>query len=128
MLKIKTKQMIDCDQWDDLVCETYGKIYCFQQQDGCRERGIHEIEVPCRYPGDFKRDSIPEEINGDVMGVSFDAWLARDPKEWNGDQQSGWLVDLFWKRNFYPSIDMIINDLHAKGLLPAGEYVINIDW
>ena len=67
------------------------------------------------------------------MGVSFKAWLERDPKQKiNSDdarrQACGFGLNLFWKRNFYPSIDMIANDLHSKGLLPAGEYCINIDW
>ena len=65
------------------------------------------------------------------MGVSFAAWLARDPKqeldsEYDWDRKNG--RDLFWHRNFYPSVDIDANDLHAKGLLPAGEYQIVIDW
>lgn len=35
MLKFETKKIIDCFDWDELVTETYGKPYCFQQQDGC---------------------------------------------------------------------------------------------
>ena len=42
--------------------------------------------------------------------------------------QDSWLIDLWWKRNFYPDIEMVANDLHAKGLLEAGEYAIDIDW
>lgn len=33
---------------------------------------------------DFKNDSISEELYSHQKGVSFAAWLARDPKEWNG--------------------------------------------
>ncbi len=73
-------------------------------------------------------DTVPEEINGDEMGVSFAAWLARDPKEWNGDPKDRSYLDMFWERNFYPDIQMVANDLHAKGLLPAGDYLIDIDW
>ena len=37
-------------------------------------------------------------------------------------------TELWWERNFYPDVSMIINDLHSKGLLPAGDYSIDIDW
>lgn len=129
MIKIKTKQCIDVGDWDNLVQSTYGRPYNFQQQDGCKERGTEHLTVPSKYADDFDRDTIPEEVNGDEMGVSFAAWLARDPKQpLNCENQQPWHVQLFWERNFYPDIQMVANDLHAKGLLPAGEYVIDIDW
>lgn len=125
MIKTKNVQMIDVSDFDDLVTKTYGRTYSFQQQDGCKERGTVELTVPCDQ-NDFENDTVPEEINGDEMGVSFAAWLARDPKEWNGKERN--CIDLFWERNFYPTLESVANDLHAKGLLPAGEYVIDIDW
>jgi len=127
MLKFTTKQMITVQDWDELVGKTYGRPYSFQQQDGCKERGTHDITVPDK-GYDSKNETIPEEINGDKMGVSFAAWLARDPKEWNGDSEDKMFIDMFWERNFYPDVQMIANDLHAKGLIPTGEYVIEIDW
>ena len=36
--------------------------------------------------------------------------------------------ELFWDRNFYPHVSMIIKDLENKGILKEGEYIINIDW
>lgn len=130
MLKVKNVQMIDVSDWDNLVEKTYGRIYNFQQQDGCKERGTFSLTVPS-HAYDYENDTIPEEVNGSEMGVSFKAWLARDPKqkldtddEW--DRENG--LGLFWERNFYPDIQMIANDLHEKGLIEAGKYVINIDW
>lgn len=123
----KTKQVMDVQDWDELVTRTYGRHYQFQQQDDCRERGIFELTVPAPAE-DFPRDTIPEKINGSTMGVSFAAWLARDPTEWNGLREHARYLDMFWGRNFYPDVQMVANDLHAKGLLPAGEYVIDIDW
>nr|DAI39746.1 MAG TPA: Ftsk gamma domain [Caudoviricetes sp.] len=35
---------------------------------------------------------------------------------------------MFWDRNFYPHVSMIIKDLENKGILKEGEYIINIDW
>ena len=128
MIKTKTKQVIDVGDFDNLVTETYGKPYSFQQQDGCKERQQVDITVPDD-AYDYENDTIPEEVNGEEMGVSFAAWLARDPTQ-KLDTEDEWdhgLV-LFWERNFYPDVQMILNDLHAKGLFPAGEYIIDIDW
>ena len=127
---IKIKQLISVQDWDDLVIQTYGKPYSFQQQDGCQERGNFPLRIP-EAAEDFENDTIPEKVNGDKMGVSFKAWLARDPDQ-QLDTKDEWErnngLDLFWSRNFYPDIQMVANDLHAKGLIPAGKYVIEIDW
>ena len=135
-MKFKQVQNIEVQEWDQLVEETYGRVYSFQQQDGCKGRGVENLTVPVQHPCDYENDTITEKVNGDKMGVSFKAWLERDPKQklnsddvW--DRENGlnlFCLNLFWKRNFYPSVDTVANDLHAKGLLPAGEYVINIDW
>lgn len=127
MIKTQNKQLISDSDFDALVTQTYGKPYQFQQQDGCKERGTYHLTVPSE-AYDNENDSVLEEINGEEMGVSFAAWLARDPKEWNGDPDDKDYIDMFWERNFYPDVQMIANDLHAKGLMPAGEYVIEIDW
>lgn len=130
-ITIKTTQSIDVGDFDGLVEQTYGRPYSFQQQDGCKDRGVDYIVVPDPQPQDYDNSSIPEEVNGEEMGVSFAAWLARDPKQlldtddkW--DRENG--LGLFWERNFYPHVSMVANDLHARGLLPAGEYQIIIDW
>ena len=127
MIKIKTKQMIAVSDWDNLVEKTYGRTYNFQQQNDCQDRGTVNITIPDT-PDDFPNDTVPEEINGEEMGVSFAAWLARDPKEWNGPAEDRSYIGMFWERNFYPDIQMVANDLHAKGLIPAGKYGIEIDW
>ena len=123
--------MIEVNEWDDLVIETYGKPYNFQQQDGCKERSLYHFSLPMNGPSswEYENDSIPETLGSD-MGVSFKAWLARDPKqELNAeDWKSPSAITMWWERNFYPNVDMIANDLHKRGLLPSGDYVINIDW
>jgi hypothetical protein len=126
-MKIKTVKMIDCSEWDDLVKKTYGKTYCFQQQDGCKSRGIFNFTVP-DLGEDFENDSIAETLDEDRMGVSFAAWLARDPKKKLENQEYDWELGLWWDRNFYPNFQMVANDLHEKGLLEAGDYTIDIDW
>lgn len=122
--------MIEVSDFDKLVSDTYGKPYNFQQQDDCKPRGIYEFSLPNSHPYDYERDSVPETVNHPDMGVSFKAWLERDPdQKLNAeDWDSPSALKLWWDRNFYPCVDMILNDLHKKGLLKDGDYVINIDW
>ena len=99
---MKQVNFISVQEWNKLVSETYNRPYNLQQQDGCKDRG-----------------------------VSFKAWLERDPKQQlnsadDWDRKHG--LGLWWDRNFYPCIDMVIQDLHQKGLLAEGTYALNIDW
>lgn len=129
-LKINTIKQIEVSDWDEFVIKTYNKPYNFQQQDGCQSRGIVGISVPSEYIDDFENTEIPFEVNGEEMGVSFDTWLNTNPEDTKKhfDSENTWENDMFWERNFYPSIGMIINDLYKKGLIEKGEYQINIDW
>lgn len=126
-MKTRTETVIDEQEWNKFVQKTYGRPYSFQQQDGCKDRGNFYLTVP-READDYDRDMVPEQVNGPEMGVSFKAWLERDPKQQLEGAEYEWETTLWWERNFYPDVQMIANDLHAKGLLEAGEYTINIDW
>ena len=129
MSKIRTNTIstIECSELDRIVRKTYGRPYCFQQQEGCQGRGTHSVYVPTDGQ-DFPNDTIPEIVNGEEMGVSFKAWLERDPGQSLAGNQASWAKGLWWSRNFYPSLDMVLDDLHKKGLIDAGEYTIEIDW
>lgn len=128
-MKIKNVKMIDVQDWDNLVQETYNKVYSFQQQDGCQERGIFHLSIPSKYSNeDDMNNNIPEVINCDTMGVKFEKWLERDPKQAVGKEKEQWAINLWWERNFYPSIYTVANDLYKKGLIEAGDYSIEIDW
>lgn len=136
---MKKVNFIEVSEWDALVEKTYGRPYSFQQQDGCKERGIRRLRVPAT-PNDFENDTLPEVVNHEEMGVSFSAWLTRDPKEpLKGDPKSPykrdteprtdqWAINMWWERNFYPHVQIVANDLFSKGLLEEGEFIINIDW
>lgn len=131
-MKTKNIKIISVQDWDDLVSKTYGKIYSFQQQDNCKDRGIEYFSVPTEEPEDYKNDTISEIVNSSEMGVSFKAWLKRDPKKpipKEGEYDNEHLMlELFWDRNFYPHLEVLANDLYNKGLLEAGNYAIEIDW
>jgi len=142
--------MINVSDWDKLVSDTYGKIYDFQQQRGCQPRGIVKITIPDEnWEEEEMNDKIPEIINDERnRGVKFDVWLNRDPKAmlnpsdaelescnyyYYDSNKKEWCEDighirLFWRRNFYPCLQSVANDLYKKGLIEAGDYAIEIDW
>ena len=118
---------MEVGDWDRFVQDAYGRPYSFQQQDGCKFRGVHCLLVPS-LEDDFENETVPEVVNHSKMGVSFKAWLARDPEQPLRNRLDPWALELWWHRNFYPAIEAVANDLHEKGLLEAGKYMINIDW
>jgi len=129
-MKIRNVQVIDLKEWDGCVKSTYNRPYSFQQQDGCRPRGTFELTVPDQ-DNDYDEemaDSVPEVVNGKERGAKFAVWLARDPKQKMEGQTYEWELELWWERNFYPDVQTVANDLHARGLLAAGDYMIEIDW
>ena len=134
MIKVQKRNQIDVDDWDELVINTYGKPYSFQQQDGCKSRGIFTLTIPDLKTQEWEEpemnDEIPFEVNGEEMGVKFDVWLnttEEEVEEKLSEEDKGFLY-MFYERNFYPSIYTLANDLHLKGLIEAGEYDIKIDW
>lgn len=128
MLKHKRMIVVSESDWSNFVSTVYGRPYRLQQQEGCMDRCNITLTVSDG-AADFENDSIPEVINGTVMGVSFEAWLQRDPNKPVGDgKYFDWQIDMFWERNFYPNLQMVANDLHMKGLIEPGEYLIEVDW
>lgn len=131
-LKIKTKtiNVITTSDWDDFVMLTYGKHYNFQQQDGCKSRGTFHF-TPNPYDAeefDYEATEIPFEVNGEVMGVSFETWLNTDFNDTRKHFESDFDNRLFWERNFYPDVNTIVWDLYKRGLIEECEYMIDIDW
>jgi hypothetical protein len=99
-LNIKITKLIEEKDWSNFVSKVYNRPYNFQQQNGCMERGTFELKVPVSDCYDYENETLPEIIN----------------------------IELCWERNFYPCLDMVVNDLYKKGLIEEGEYVINIDY
>lgn len=125
-LKFKVVKLVEYSDFNTLVTDTYGRPYDFQQQEGCKGTGLEKFIVP-DFTDDYEDVSIPEVINTPEMGVSFDAWKARDPKQSIGSRAAHWEIEMWWQRNFYPHPQMILNDLYQKGLIKADEYYISID-
>lgn len=141
-LKIQSTKIIEQSDWNKFVENTYKRHYNFQQQEGCKERGIYTLTIPSKTTNDFSNDTLDDIVNGNKMGVSLKGWLEADPtkpvkyKEYNQTTKEfeikttseQYMIKLWWSRNFYPSIEMIANDLYQKGLIEKGDYTINIDW
>lgn len=140
----KTMTVISCSDWDKFIVQTYNRPYCFQQQNGCRDRGKFQFSVPVEdynLPDDFSH--LSQSLATDTViipairsSVPLEVWLERDPSlkikprsgELETDAFLSFITTLFWHREFYPSIYLLANDLYEKGLLPAGDYLIDIDW
>jgi hypothetical protein len=129
MLEYKHINYVSVNNWDKLVQTTYNKPYSFQQQNGCRDRGSFGLSIPVNpiyIEDDDMNDDIPEEINGEDMGVKFETWLKRDPNVQFKDGRED--IDIWFERNFYPDFYTLANDLYERGLIESGEYLIDIDW
>lgn len=125
---MKTVNYMSVGEWDTLVYKTYGIPYSFQQQDRCRHRGVWEFSIPVMEPFDYPRRKL-EHL--DDMGVSFKFWLKEGKNKissYNDVNEIPFIEMLYYYRKFYPNIDMIASDLHKRGILVKGDYVINIDW
>lgn len=112
----RTVKIFKLREWNDLVSSIYKKRYSFQQQDGCKEKGIFYFQIPI-WKEDYEDYKPSEFEKEDIMGVSFKSWLEHDSSE-----------KLNWDRNFYPHVSMIIDNLYNKGILKEGEYAIDINW
>lgn len=126
-LIINNSKVISEIDWSNFVSHFYGRPYRFQQQNGCYERGNFYLSVPSEPDCDMN-DQIPETLETEEMGVKFEKWFERDPKMAVGEMTSEWEIALWWERNFFPDIQDVANDLYKRGELPAGEYVIDINW
>jgi len=154
MLVSTLTRVVELRDWDAFVREIYGKPYKFQQQDGGQDRGtvyfslpLNEDELEDSRESAYSASEFPEVPNGEFRCVAFEDWLQRDPttplnptekertnferhlcapvRPWCADES---YIKLYWERNFYPPFEVLVDDLHKKGLLPDGEYAIVIDW
>jgi len=128
MIPHKLVKLVELSDWDALVKKIYNRPYSLQQQDGCMPRGTVKFTLPLEEVNDFVNDEVPEVINGPKYGVSFNSWLNRDVNKPIPNREGSWYIQLFFHRNFYPSLEAVANDLFLMGLLEPGNYVINIDW
>lgn len=133
MLKTHHVNLVSDHDWDEFITATYKKSYCFQQQAGCRDRCTYEFSLPLECePGGYELDleDVPATLKTFAMQTTFAKWLERSEKEplSSDTSQSKSALELWWQRHFYPAPEVIADNLYKRGLLPAGDYVIEIDW
>ena len=122
----ETRFILKAHQLNQLVMQTYGRPYAFNQQEDSKGTDVHFYDIPVENPRDYSRTEMPDVINGLQQGISFETWLNRDITQWNGKPENAHQLKLFWVRNFYPCVEMVLNDLQVKDLIPAGKYAICI--
>jgi hypothetical protein len=128
MLKFETTRYVRVDDFNRLVVETYGRPYILEQRDGCEPKFLFFAIIPSDGDEfDYPNESIPEKIDCEEEGVSFEAWLKRDPKQWKGPRREKKFLKKFWEEKFFPDAQMLFNDLNAKGLIESGNYIIDLD-
>ncbi len=130
-----TVRMIWETEFSNLVSAVYGRPYQLQQQDAMMGQDqIERVRVP------------DEEWDADWCLESFHAWRDADATPPEGDRER-WKWELDWERlnndedcmryspgPFFavdiptPPAGTIMNDLHARGLIEGGDYVIHAWW
>lgn len=108
--------------FSELVTETYGRPYQLQQQQPMGQDTVTQ------------RFTVPEHVDQDTeYNITFADWSTRDPDIGpDGERWHGTLPllskELWWHREYHCDPQMILNDLHARGLLPTGVYRIHVWW
>lgn len=86
----------------------FGRSYNGQQTDDCLPRGIMRL------------DYRTEDDCLEMRHMEFiDRWLAKNPEDYDYE---------FQLEREAPRISCVLPHLILNGLLPYGEYLVNIDW
>lgn len=125
-LKTQNVKLVDVQDWNNLVINTYKKPYDLQQQYTRKNISFFQIEIPISISNE---DILPTEIkeDGSEFGVQFQSWLKRDPSQPVNNDSIQWHINIWWEQNFYPSIYTLANDLFKKGLLEEATYLIEMN-
>lgn len=107
-LRMSQAVLIEESDWSAFVSAVFERPYSLAQQEDGLPRGVITLSVPT---GEDPADLWPCGV------VSLAEWLQGFPTE---ARRTG-------KIRFYPSLYEVANELHARGLLAAGEYVIVVD-
>lgn len=124
-MKTKTVKIAEVNDFDELVMNTYGIPYNFQQQGGCKNTSIEYFCFP--FNGDYTNTTLPFEINGKTRGISFEVWKNHDMEELKKMFSDDWEVGMFYARNFYPHIERLLQDLVDKELISGKCFGIEIN-
>lgn len=110
-----TRTVIHESAFSRYVTNHYGRPYHLQQQGDMMGQ-----EVSTRF-------TVPDPEDGEWEGMEAPTlvdWLKATPPTDEHDRTE----ILRWERDYYPQLGAVVNDLHTKGLLDAGEYLIYAEW
>jgi hypothetical protein len=102
-LKVTTIQQIDALDLEALIQQVYGRRFSVIAYLEGSNGSAHSISVPDRF--------------GDEGDLTIAEWQALPPLA------NSWDEDIH-----HPGLSTIIDDLHQKGHIPAGEYQIHCWW
>ena len=102
-------------EFSNLVRQTFERPYSLQQQGD-----MHSQES-------FIRFDVPAELEWEHE-PSLETWLATTPPDPEDHSMAAFTNRLRWDREFYPDLQDIANELHARGQLDAGTYVLHVWW
>ena len=103
MLKYKTVKLVWESDLQDLILDTYGR-----RTEWAAEQEMSQNET--------RNFTVPSNRYVDEDSLTVAQWLAGETTELYGYT----LVE--------PEMQLILNDLHARGLVEAGEYVVEVWW
>lgn len=113
-MRIKTVYQVDCFDLDELVTTTYGRSWSLLEAGRWGVGNDGEISQDTMI-----NVSVPNKYDGEVDDMTVDQWLEQPEPEGPS-----------WKRPYVqsPPLYMLMADLHAKGLIPEGEYAVRCWW
>src|SRR5574343_1183830 len=104
---MKNVNIFQLNEFDELIKKEYNKkYYSFQQQDGCKDRGIEYFTIPINDPEDLDNLSmIEDDVKNNRLsvyrGVKFEEWLLKDKDfKWFIGKEREYENALLWERNF----------------------------
>ena len=134
----RTVIKVNHNDWNKFITEVYGKPYNFQQQDGCRSRGVYDFSLPFDFElydeeEDFLDFVDRTDFNKNQSCVKFSVWKDEKVKYKDPDKTVFYQDEyederLYWVRAFYPNLYTLLDDLYKKGLLEDGDYELVVSW
>ena len=113
-MNIKEVKLIWEHELNELITATYGRPYNYGRWQEMGQDTMTQVTVP-------------EEADEPWEGgpPSLEEWLAGEPPATLTD---AWRIEQWWQTEYCPELQVVVNDLHARGLMPAGDYVMHVWW
>lgn len=119
ILKGETVQVIWEHDFNKVVQSVYGKPYVFQQQ------GDMLLGQNGYYPFTVHSAEKYQQWDATEIDAELTRWLSAEPPQ----NARAFTIQLWWERENYPDIDVILYDLaYRRGLMASGRYALHVWW